>query len=160
MLFGLHAVVVCLSLPPARNTHMLLVVFQVVEDAGGTTEQPIVATDHAEAEASPQHHLASTSETVPPRIAAASSPDAVRGGFGSRAASSNNGKASAAGSEAGLPPLHRQSSNLANRIAAFSSGVAPVRQGITNADEDAITEEEVLHKLETAGRVRGGRGGR
>lgn len=49
--------------------------------------------------------------------------------------------------------MHRQSSNLANKIAAFSSGVAPLRKGIPNVDEDAITVEEVLHKLETAGRV-------
>lgn len=54
----------------------------------------------------------------------------------------------------GLPPVARQSSNLANKIAAFSSGVAPVRKGITNANEDAITVEDVLHKLETSGRVR------
>jgi hypothetical protein len=75
--------------------------------------------------------------------------------LGSRPPSSSNGKASAGGSEAGLPPIHRQSSNLANRIAAYASGVAPVRKGITNTDEDDTTVEDVLHKLETAGRVCG-----
>lgn len=45
------------------------------------------------------------------------------------------------------------SSSLANKIAAFASGVAPVKQGITNASEDAITVEDVLHKLESASRV-------
>lgn len=75
--------------------------------------------------------------------------------LGSRPPSSSNGKVSAGGSEAGLPPIHRQSSNLANRIAAYASGVAPVRKGITNTDEDDTTVEDVLHKLETAGRVCG-----
>lgn len=42
---------------------------------------------------------------------------------------------------------------MANKIAAFASGVAPVKKGITNASEDAITVEEVLHKLESAARV-------
>lgn len=45
------------------------------------------------------------------------------------------------------------SSSLATKIAAFASGVAPVKKGITNASEDAITVEEVLHKLESAARV-------
>ncbi|WIA41226.1 hypothetical protein OEZ86_004839 [Tetradesmus obliquus] len=45
------------------------------------------------------------------------------------------------------------SSSLANKIAAFASGVAPVKKGITNASEDAITVEEVLHKLESAARA-------
>jgi hypothetical protein len=43
---------------------------------------------------------------------------------------------------------------MASKIAAFASGVAPVRRGLADADEDAIPVEEVLHKLETAGRVR------
>jgi hypothetical protein len=47
------------------------------------------------------------------------------------------------------------SSSLANKIAAFASGVAPVKKGITNASEDGITVEEVLHKLESAARVSG-----
>jgi hypothetical protein len=45
------------------------------------------------------------------------------------------------------------SSSLANKIAAFASGVAPVKKGIKNASEDGITVEEVLHKLESAARV-------
>lgn len=45
------------------------------------------------------------------------------------------------------------SSNIANKIAAFASGVAPVKKGIADASEDAITVEDVLHKLEAASRV-------
>jgi len=46
-------------------------------------------------------------------------------------------------------------SSIANKIAAFASGVAPVRKGLANTDEDSITVEEVLHKLEGASRVGG-----
>jgi hypothetical protein len=57
--------------------------------------------------------------------------------------------------EVGRQKRHSNPSNssLANKIAAFASGVAPVKKGITNASEDAITVEEVLHKLESAARV-------
>jgi hypothetical protein len=128
------------------------VVLQEVEGEATTTQQE-VAADHAAEQpeaASPTKLSSAVASTNSPR--SGNSSGAEHRGLGSRA-SSNNGKLSAAGSEAGLPPIHRQSSNLANRIAAFSSGVAPVRRGITNADEDSITVEEVLHKLETAGRV-------
>eukprot|EP00775_Hariotina_reticulata_P006575 gene6575-6803_t len=46
-------------------------------------------------------------------------------------------------------------SSIANKIAAFASGVAPVRKGLANTDEDSITVEEVLHKLEGASRAQG-----
>lgn len=45
-------------------------------------------------------------------------------------------------------------SNIANKIAAFASGVAPVKKGISDASEDSITVEDVLHKLEAVSRVR------
>jgi hypothetical protein len=128
------------------------VVLQEVEGEATATQQE-VAADHAAEQpeaASPTKLSSAVESTNSPR--AGNSSGTEHKGLGSRA-SSNNGKLSAAGSEAGLPPIHRQSSNLANRIAAYSSGVAPVRKGITNADEDSITVEEVLHKLETAGRV-------
>ena len=44
-------------------------------------------------------------------------------------------------------------SSLANKIAAFASGVAPVKKGISDESEDSITVEDVLHKLESATRV-------
>ncbi|KAF8062649.1 hypothetical protein HT031_003978 [Scenedesmus sp. PABB004] len=46
--------------------------------------------------------------------------------------------------------------SLASKIAAFASGVAPVRQGLANAGEDAMSVEDVLHKLEGAARTPGG----
>lgn len=124
----------------------------------GTVPEPDAAPiSKAEDTAAEQQADAPPSKPPNGASSATNSPRAVQGspekGLGPRSASSNNGKVSAAGSEASLPPIHRQSSNLANRIAAFASGVAPVRRGITNADEDSITVEEVLHKLETAGRV-------
>lgn len=123
----------------------------------GTPTDDVPEQPEAPSSSKPPSGLPSSGSNSPRTGAASSSsPDAKQQGLGPRHASSNNGKVSAAGSEAGLPPVHRQSSNLANRIAAFASGVAPVRRGITNADEDSITVEEVLHKLETAGRVRVG----
>lgn len=122
-----------------------------------TVSQPDSQPDATFTAATAPAAAAATPPKPPPSGAASPRPGNNSGGLGSRPPSSSNGKVSAAGSEAGLPPLHRQSSNLANRIAAFSSGVAPVRKGITNTDEDDITVEEVLHKLETAGRVRGSR---
>lgn len=45
-------------------------------------------------------------------------------------------------------------SSIANKIAAFSSGVAPVHAGHeAGAHEDQPSVEELLHKLEAAGRV-------
>jgi len=45
------------------------------------------------------------------------------------------------------------SNTVANKIAAFSSGVAPVKAGMDTSTEDEILVEEVLHKLEAASRM-------
>lgn len=129
---------------------------EVLEQGGTPTDDVPEQQPEPASSSKPPSGLTSSGNNSPRVGAAASSSSSPDGkGLGPRHASSSNGKVSAAGSEAGLPPVHRQSSNLANRIAAFASGVAPVRRGITNADEDSITVEEVLHKLETAGRVNG-----
>lgn len=132
----------------------------LLQDLGTVAEQPHAATPSQPEDVAAEQQAAAKPGKPPSGNSGANSPRTVHSsadakGLGPRHASSNNGKVSAAGSEAGLPPLGRQSSNLANRIAAYASGVAPVRRGITNADEDSITVEDVLHKLETAGRVGG-----
>jgi hypothetical protein len=132
----------------------------VLQDLGTDAEQPHIATPNQPEGVAADQQAAVKPVKPPSGSSSANSPRTANSsadvkGLGPRHASSNNGKASAAGSEAGLPPLGRQSSNLANRIAAYASGVAPVRRGITNADEDSINVEDVLHKLETAGRVGG-----
>ena len=56
-------------------------------------------------------------------------------------------------SSAPTPMLKKGSNTVANKIAAFSSGVAPVKAGMDTSAEDEILVEEVLHKLEAASRV-------
>lgn len=46
--------------------------------------------------------------------------------------------------------IFRRSNTVAHKIAAFSSGVAPVKAGMDTSGEDEILVEEVLHKLEAA----------
>lgn len=60
------------------------------------------------------------------------------------------------GSCGGLTPPRPRPAGVAGKIAAFSSGVAPVRSaGGAAVDEELQTVSEVLHKLEAACRVRG-----
>ncbi len=68
------------------------------------------------------------------------------------------GRRSSAGAPApALRPLSRQASHsVAGKIAAFASGVAPV-QANTCVEEERFTPEELMHKLESACRVRGAR---
>jgi hypothetical protein len=114
--------------------------------------------DDSKAEQNSQQDVVAAAETSGEATAAVLAPEAaaaavVEGAGGQEPSATSSPPAQEVTSTASTPTLKRGSNTVANKIAAFSSGVAPVKAGMDTSAEDDILVEEVLHKLEAASRV-------